>query len=175
MQTWLLLDCLPACSVAPLCPALCDPMGCSPPSSSAHGILQARTLEWVAISSFRASFWPRDQTLVSWVCIGRRILYHGATWEAPCFFIKSLKKFTFFLGSYPNARRWTFKNLLHFALNLSFQIPCFHSSLLLKPHKWQICMPLISLPGNSFFCELFWQSPLILQFSVTLDSKSPKG
>ena len=32
------------------CPTLCDPMNCSPPGFSVHGILQARTLEWVAIS-----------------------------------------------------------------------------------------------------------------------------
>ena len=32
------------------CPTLCDPMDCSPPGSSVPGILQARTLEWVAIS-----------------------------------------------------------------------------------------------------------------------------
>ena len=38
------------CSVAQLCPPFCDPMDCSSPSSSVHGILQARTLEWVAIS-----------------------------------------------------------------------------------------------------------------------------
>ena len=36
--------------VAQSCPALCDPMDCSPPGSSVHGILQARILEWVAIS-----------------------------------------------------------------------------------------------------------------------------
>ena len=36
-------------SVAQSCPTLCDPMDCSPPSSSVHGILQARVLEWVAI------------------------------------------------------------------------------------------------------------------------------
>ena len=33
------------------CPTLCDPMDCSPPASSVHGILQARILEWAAISS----------------------------------------------------------------------------------------------------------------------------
>ena len=32
------------------CPTLCDPLDSSPPGSSVHGILQARTLEWVAIS-----------------------------------------------------------------------------------------------------------------------------
>ena len=38
----------------------CDPMDCSPPGSSVHGILQARILEWVTISSSRGSFRPRD-------------------------------------------------------------------------------------------------------------------
>ena len=39
--------------VAQSCPTLCDPTDCSPPGSSVHGILQARILEWVAISFFR--------------------------------------------------------------------------------------------------------------------------
>ena len=36
------------------CPTLCDPIDGSPPGSSVHGILQGRTLEWVAISSSNA-------------------------------------------------------------------------------------------------------------------------
>ena len=36
--------------VTQLCPTLCDPIDCSPPGSSVHGIFQARILEWVAIS-----------------------------------------------------------------------------------------------------------------------------
>ena len=44
------------------------------------GILQARILEWVAISFSRGSAWPRDPACIS--CIGRQILYHRATWEA---------------------------------------------------------------------------------------------
>ena len=56
-----------------LCPTLCDPMDCSPPGCSFHGILQARILEWVAIPFFRGSSGPRDQTHVSYT--GRRILY----------------------------------------------------------------------------------------------------
>ena len=47
------------------CPTLCDPMAYSLPGSSAHGILQARTLEWVAIPFSRESSWPRDQVQVS--------------------------------------------------------------------------------------------------------------
>ena len=51
---------------------------CSPLGSSVHGILQARILEWVAISFSRGSFLPRDQTHVSF--IGRSSLLHSATW-----------------------------------------------------------------------------------------------
>ena len=47
------------------------PVHCSPPSSSVYGILQARILEWVAISFSRGSSWPRDQTQVSHIS-GRR-------------------------------------------------------------------------------------------------------
>ena len=43
------------------CPTLCDLMDCSLPGSSVSGISQARILEWVAMPSFRGSFWPRDQ------------------------------------------------------------------------------------------------------------------
>ena len=57
------------------CPTLCDPMDCSPPGSPVHGILHARTLEWVSHFS-RGSSQPRNQTCISWVfCIGRQILY----------------------------------------------------------------------------------------------------
>ena len=46
---------------------LTDPIDCSPPGSSVHGISQARILEWVAISFCRGSSRPRDWTQVSWV------------------------------------------------------------------------------------------------------------
>ena len=51
--------------VAQLCLTLCDPMDCSQPGSSVHGIFQARILERVAISSSRGSSQHRDQTQVS--------------------------------------------------------------------------------------------------------------
>ena len=47
------------------CPTLCDPMDCSPPGSSVHGIFEARILERVAISFSRRASWPRDWTQVS--------------------------------------------------------------------------------------------------------------
>ena len=56
---------------------LCDPMDCSLPGSSIHGILQARILEWVAMLSSRGSSQPRDPTSIFCIsCIGRWILYH---------------------------------------------------------------------------------------------------
>ena len=47
------------------CTNLCHTGDCGPPGSSVHGILQARILEWVAVSSSRGSSPPRDQTYVS--------------------------------------------------------------------------------------------------------------
>ena len=52
------------------CPTLWDPMDCSTPGSSIHGIFQARALSWVAISFSRGSCWPRDWTCVSWIAGG---------------------------------------------------------------------------------------------------------
>ena len=57
--------CLKWSEVAQLCLTLCDPMDCSLPGSSIHGIFQARILEWVVISFSRGSSWPRDWTQVS--------------------------------------------------------------------------------------------------------------
>ena len=48
------------------CPTLCNPMDCSLPGSSVHGILQARILEWVAVPSSRGSSGPRDRTCISY-------------------------------------------------------------------------------------------------------------
>ena len=72
------------CSVAQSCPTLCYPMVCHQPGSFCHGILQARTLKWVAISYSSESSQPRDQTHIFcdfYIC--RQNLYHCATWKAP--------------------------------------------------------------------------------------------
>ena len=80
-----LLHCLGASSSHPFMFCLLSfPMDCSPPGSSAHGIFQARILEWFAIPYSRGSCWPRDGTHVSCIsCIGRWILCTtSTTWEA---------------------------------------------------------------------------------------------
>ena len=65
---------------------------CSPPGSSVHGILQARILEQVAMPSSRGSSQPRDLIHISYIfCIGKRILYTSATWEAPYKIQKHIK------------------------------------------------------------------------------------
>ena len=59
------------------CLTVCNPMDYSPSGSSVHGILQARIVKWVAISSSRGSSRPRDCNHISYVsCIGRWVLYH---------------------------------------------------------------------------------------------------
>ena len=67
--------------VAQSCPTLYDPMDCSPPDSSVHGIFQARVLECVAIPFSGGSSRPRDRTKVSrivgrcfTICIARHYL-----------------------------------------------------------------------------------------------------
>ena len=84
--------------VARSCPTLCDPVDCSLPGFSVHGILQARILEWVTISSSRGSSRPRDRTQVSHIG-GRRFnlwatreakltLYQGLSHTSPTWKIK---------------------------------------------------------------------------------------
>ena len=63
-----------SCSV---CPTLCNPIDCSPPGSSVHGISQAKILEWVALPFFKWSSPPRDLTWVS--CIEDRWFMLWAT------------------------------------------------------------------------------------------------
>ena len=69
-----------ACSV--MSNSLGPQWNCSLPSSSVHGIFQARILEWVAISFSKGSSGPRDRTHIFCTsCLGRQFLYHCATWD----------------------------------------------------------------------------------------------
>ena len=71
-----------ACSVTQSCLTLCDPMDCSPPGSSVHGIFQARIL--VATSYSRGIFPAQGSNLrLSHLPNRQAVLYHRATWKAP--------------------------------------------------------------------------------------------
>ena len=81
VQGFILTESESESEVTQLCRTLCDPTDCSPPGSSVHGILQARILEWIAISFSRGSSWCRDRTQVS--RIAGRCFNLWATREAP--------------------------------------------------------------------------------------------
>ena len=63
------------------CPTLGNPMGYSLPGSSVPGILQARMLEWAAISSSRGSSRPRDQVSGKSPALVDRLFTSSVTWE----------------------------------------------------------------------------------------------
>ena len=86
-------------SVAQSCPTLCDPVDCSRPGSSVHGILQARILKWVAISFSRGSSRPRGWTRVS--CTAGRFFTYWATREA-----QTSPKFSLNSSYYPSKNSW---------------------------------------------------------------------
>ena len=91
-------------------------MDCSPPGSSVHGTFQARILEWVAISFFRGSSQPRDQTRVSLI-VGRHFTVWAtgeATKDVGCANAKKIYlpmqetrcKFDPWVGKIPQRREW---------------------------------------------------------------------
>ena len=85
------------------CPTLCDPVDCSLPGSSVHGILQARMLEWVAISFSRASSRPRDRTRVSHIG-GRRFnlwATREVSWMFSVIICKKVVKKIWFISAQP--------------------------------------------------------------------------
>ena len=99
------------CVHAQSCPTLCNPMDCSLPGSSVHGILQARILEWVVISFSRGSSQPRDWTYIS--CTSRQILYHWATRShlsllTFCFWSCRVRKIRFALSLLPKLWGYTY-------------------------------------------------------------------
>ena len=96
------------------CLTLCNPMDCSLPGSSVHGISQARILEWVAISSSRGSSQLRDWAWIS--CIVSRFFTSWATrkslWKIKVtFFIPKIKKNVLYMMPEGNI---TFRNTFNY-------------------------------------------------------------
>ena len=89
--------------VAQLCLTLCDPVDCSLPGSSVHGLLQARILEWVAISFSRGPSQLRDWTHVFCI-VGRRFFFlttEPSGKSKHSLDISSFLKRSFLEGSFP--------------------------------------------------------------------------
>ena len=88
--------------VSKFCLTLCNPMDCSPPGSSVHGISQARIHEWVAISFSRRPSQPRDQPHDS--CIGRQSLTAEPPGKATMEYYSAIKRDEIWVictGSFP--------------------------------------------------------------------------
>ena len=102
-----------ACMLSQSCPTLYDPMGCSPPDSSVHGILQARILEMGCHFLLQVIFPTQGLKLsLLWLLHCRRILYAWASWQAlvsPSFLICIL-----------NCSVWTHHIKSALCLNLSY-------------------------------------------------------
>ena len=80
-----MVACMHVCSVAQLCPTLCDPMDYHLPGSSVHGVfffLIGKNTGVFCHFLLQEISPPRDRTCISCIsCIGWQILYHHATWE----------------------------------------------------------------------------------------------
>ena len=141
--------CARAHSVAQSCLTLSDPMDCSLPGSSVHGILQARILEWVTISSSRESSWVRDQICISCIsCFGRWILYYHATWETPNLSYLKWNKFSSSVAidtfQVLDSHTWLPYRTAQIQ-NISVVLLFFRRHLLLKYH----------LKGGKLYCKMF--------------------
>ena len=106
----------------------CDPMDSRPPGSSDHGILQARVLEWFAISFSRGSSQPRDETQVS--CTSGRFFADWATslslFSDPQLLLDGRLKFRY-------AWKWQSRYFSFFQAWLSFNKSCRKTALW---HYW---------------------------------------
>ena len=157
--------------VAQSCPTLCNPMDRSPPGSPIPGILQARTLEWVAISFSRGSFQPRDRTHVqtsTW--ISYRYTYIPFLLNFP------LPPHATLLGWF-RAPVWVSWDIQQFLLaiyftygNASFLVTLPIHLILSSPLPMSISLLSMFLhccPGNKFFSTIFLDS-VYMHYSTIL-------
>ena len=147
------------------CPTLYDPV--DPSGSSVHGILQSRTLEWVAMPSSRGYSQPSHQTHIPYVFhIGRWVLYHGCHLGSPT---SSLHPSKALLKDLPTPILPSLPSLLNTEPEYSFE-------------KWNLISPLLKTlqyPSTSFkvkpqiltmateaLCDLYFPTSISVTFSV---------
>ena len=170
--------------VIQLCPTFCNPMDCSSPGSSVHGILQARILEWVAIPFSRGSSQPRAQTQVS--CIAGRCFTIWATREAPKSWYKCWLFWQFLSHGAVQIAPWWFVGVSLLPLDperylqmVSYELPSFWhfllwcgdlpASLLLAGTYCYVCECVLSHFSCVQLFAISWtvthQAPLSVEFS----------
>ena len=96
--------------VAQSCPSLCNPMDCSLPGFSVHGILQARILEWVAIPFCNGSF--PSQGLNPSLLHCRQIIYHLSHQGSPIGIKGTLNVMGLKHSPLPPPQPWSIENCL---------------------------------------------------------------
>ena len=157
--------------VAQLCLTLCDPVDCNLPGSSVHGILQARIVEWVAISFSRGSSRPRDWTRVSrlagkhfnlWATIFPILLFSSISLYC------SLRKVLFLL-----AILWNYSGVYIFPFSFAFNFSSFLSYLWIL-FRQQFCLFAFLFPGDgldhSVSCTMSWTSIHISSGTLSIRS-----
>ena len=149
--------------VAQSCPTLCDPMDCSLPGSTIHGIFQAIILDWVAISFSRRSSWPRDRIRVScivdrrlsWVSFGH-LCFKSVNFTRIVGLIRRKLFITFMYSSFISVNVIMIFPLLLLFLSI-FLFSCF-----LLPFLFLSCF----LPSFLSFCPFFLPSFLFHSFPL---------
>ena len=154
------------CGFTQLCLTVWDLRDCSPPSCSVHEIIPARILEWVVILSSGGSSWPRDWTHISCVsCIGRQILYHWASWEAPMHWTNEYKKYDPWCC---DDKKCAFKHSLFSSYRAPFTQP--HLAIWIRCSNFPYYSWSPTYSGNmtgtlwnfSFHCKLTWMVRLVI-------------
>ena len=112
----------------------------SPSGSSVHGILQARILEWIAVSSSRGSSQPGGRTHISYISwIVSHVLYHqchlGSPWHKEGIFTKIRKLLWSWAGNYELASGTLLSEMLLSVVMLQSRDPCFPQTLTLPESK----------------------------------------
>ena len=160
--------------VAQSCLTLCDLMGCSPPGSSVHGILQARILEWVATLFSRESSWPRNWAWVS--CIADRFF---TIWARSVLFssVQSLSCIRLFATPWIEARQASL------SITNSWSLPKLMSIESVMPSSHLIlCRPLLPLPpippsirdfSNESTLSMRWPEYWSFSFSISPSNRHP--
>ena len=146
-----LLQCMKVKSeseVAQSCPTVSDPINCSLPGSSVHGIFQARVLEWGAIA-FSASMWHECNCAVVWAFFGFAFLWNwNENWPFP--FLWPLLSFPSLLEVYMCAI-WVFTALcIHDLKIVVFSMPYLccrnESGMVISSSFWSLWM----------FWKMYW-------------------
>ena len=130
---------------------LCDPMGCNSPGSSVHGIIQARILEWVAISCSRGSSQPKD-----WTKPSMHILVSIPQLIPPPFPAFGNHKFVLYICDSENKYLKLWKSYCLFLL--------FYSALVVERQPENISKQMSIVGPNINFINRYWALSFIFTF-----------